>query len=108
LIAYTFVLKRTGSYYRLSQPDFDEKSKFYKTTTVKNCREDQVSLTINSTSGSEPINLLFTGDKTKVISILVYNSSGEKTHQSPRYQQTIYLSGKPGGIYSYNVIHRLL
>jgi hypothetical protein len=89
----------SASYYRLSQTDFDEKSKFFKTIAVKNCREEQIGLTIYSTAGSEIFNLLLTGNKTQVLSILVYNSSGKKIFQSAGYQQAIDLSGKPAGTY---------
>jgi Ice-binding-like/Secretion system C-terminal sorting domain len=101
---YTFTDRQpiqSISYYRLKQTDFDGNISYGKIIQVRNCGEnesDKISTYPNpSTSGK--FELLFTGDKSQVISIGIFNALGQKVYQSNGFQSVFDLSDKAYGVY---------
>ncbi len=87
------------SYYRLQQTDLDGKFKYSRVISIANCLEALIELAIYPSPGSGVFNLSFKGDRDKVESITIYNTSGQKVYYSSKYQSVIDLSGKEGGTY---------
>jgi Ice-binding-like/Secretion system C-terminal sorting domain len=91
----------TISYYRLKQTDFDGNIKFGNIVQIKKCGvdvADNISVYPNpSTTGK--FDLLFTGDKSQVTSIGIFNALGQKIYQSNGFQSDFDLSGKPDAVY---------
>jgi Ice-binding-like/Secretion system C-terminal sorting domain len=92
---------QTISYYRLKQTDFDGNTNYGKIIQVRSCGEngsDKLTTFPNpSTSGK--FELLFTGDRSQVISIGIFNALGEKIYQSNGFQSVFDLSDQATGVY---------
>jgi hypothetical protein len=89
------------SYYRLKQTDPDGNSDYGNIISVKSCgydNADQLSLYPNpSTSGK--FELLFTGEKSQVLSITIYNALGQNVYASIGFHSDFDLSDKSDGVY---------
>jgi Ice-binding-like/Secretion system C-terminal sorting domain len=89
------------SYYRLKQTDFEGNANYGKVIQVRKCGEnasEKLSVYPNpSTSGK--FELLYSGDKSQVVSINVFNSLGQKIYQSNGFQTVFDLSDKANGEY---------
>jgi len=92
---------QTIAYYRLKQTNFDGNTDYGKIIQVRKCGEngsDEITIYPNpSTSGK--FELLFTGDRSQVISIGIFNALGEKIYQSNGFQSVFDLSDKATGVY---------
>jgi hypothetical protein len=91
----------TISYYRLKQTDFAGNINYGNVIQVKKCRENvyqNVTLYPNpSTNGK--FNLLYSGDKSMISSIQIFNELGEKVYGSNGFQSVFDLSDKSAGVY---------
>jgi hypothetical protein len=89
------------SYYRLKQTDPDGKSNYGNIISIRSCgneNADQLSLYPNpSTSGK--FELLFTGEKSQVLSITIYNALGQNVYASTGFHSDFDLSDKSDGVY---------
>jgi len=89
------------SYYRLKQTGFDGNTSFGNVIQVKKCGTDLAdNLTMYpnpSTTGK--FTLLFTGDKSQVISTEIFNSLGQRVEESAGFQSIVDLSCKGIGVY---------
>ena len=93
-------LRKSVTYYRLMLTDFDGQNTYSIVITVGRCGIDTAesfSLYPNPSTGT--FTLLFSGDKTEVSSIDVFNSVGEKVYKSMGFQSTFDLSNKASGDY---------
>ena len=89
------------SYYRLKQSDFDGNTNYGNIIQVKNCVEDDshnVMLYPNP-SATGKFELSYTGDKSQVSSIEIFNALGEKIYGSSNFQSAFDLSDKSSGVY---------
>jgi Ice-binding-like/Secretion system C-terminal sorting domain len=88
------------SYYRLMLTAFDGENTYSIVITVGKCgigTTESFTLYPNPSTGS--FILLFTGDRTQVSSIEIFNSAGEQVYGCIGFQSTFNLSGKPPGEY---------
>ena len=89
------------SFYRLKQTDPDGNSNYGNVIQVKKCGEDdseKLRLYPNpSTNGK--FELLFTGDKSQITSIEIFNALGEKIYGSAGFQTVFDLSNESIGMY---------
>ena len=89
------------SYYRLKQTDVDGKTSYGNVIQVKKCDTDvpdNVTLYPNP-SATGKFTILFTGDKSQVISTEVFNTLGQRVSESVGFQPMVDLSGKGTGVY---------
>jgi hypothetical protein len=89
------------SYYRLKQTDFDGNTNYGNIIQVKKCsgtESDNLTLYPNPSSTGKFV-LLYTGDRSQVISTEIYNALGERISESAGFQSTLDLSGKATGAY---------
>jgi len=99
---YTFTDSVPGnavSYYRLMQTDLDGKFTYSKVISVANCLAGSNELSVYPVPANRIINLSFTGDKSKVGSIVLYDIAGKKVFAASQFQSRIDLSGTQDGIY---------
>jgi hypothetical protein len=92
---------QTISYYRLKQTNLDGNTNYGKIIQVRNCGDngsDKIT-TYPNPSASGKFELLFTGDKSQVISIGIFNALGEKIYQSNSFQSVFDLSDRATGVY---------
>ncbi len=88
------------TYYRLKQTDFNGQFEYAKTIAiVYKCKEDIPELIIYPNPSVEKFNLLFSGEKSNVNSIEIYNMFGEKVYYSDSYQSNISFLDNKIGIY---------
>jgi Ice-binding-like/Secretion system C-terminal sorting domain len=89
------------SYYRLKQTNFDGNINYGKIIQVRKCGENGSDkfTTYPNPSTSGKFELLFTGDRSQVISIEIFNALGEKIYQSNGFQSVFDLSDKSYGVY---------
>jgi hypothetical protein len=103
LHTYSVTDKQPGkslSYYRLMLTDLNGENTYSKVITVGKCGIDTTEgfiLYPNPSAGK--FTLLFTGDRTQVSSIEIFNAVGEKVYESIGFQSTFNLSNKPSGEY---------
>jgi Ice-binding-like/Secretion system C-terminal sorting domain len=86
--------------YRLMLTDFNGSNTYSTIVTVEKCGLDPaagVALCPNPSTGR--FTLLYTGDKTQVSSIVIFNSVGEQVAESMGFQSTFDLSNKSSGEY---------
>ena len=91
---------RSISYYRLMLTDLTGENTYSSVITVGNCGADptgKFSLYPNPCSGA--FALLFSGDRTRVAAIGIYNSVGEQVYGTTGFQSAFDLSNKPSGEY---------
>jgi hypothetical protein len=101
---YTFTDRlpiESVSYYRLKQTDFDGNSNYGNIIQIKKCGdEDSGNLTLYpnpSTTGK--FELSYSGDRSQVSSIEIFNALGEKIYRSTGFQSDFDLSNKSIGVY---------
>jgi Ice-binding-like/Secretion system C-terminal sorting domain len=103
LHSYSLTDKLPGksiSYYRLMLTDFGGVNTYSIVITVQKCGIDTTeSFTLYPNPSTGAFTLLFTGDKTQVSSIEIFNSVGEKVYGSIGFQSTFNLFNKPAGEY---------
>jgi Ice-binding-like/Secretion system C-terminal sorting domain len=103
LHTYSLTVKQPGrslSYYRLMLTDLTGENTYSKVITVGKCGMDTTEgfiLYPNPSSGA--FSLLYSGDRTQVSAIEIYNSVGEQVYGSSGFQSTFDLSNKPSGEY---------
>ncbi len=89
------------SYYRLKQTDFDGNSNYGSTIQVEKCGgnvSENLMLYPNPSSTGK-FDLLFTGDKSQVLSTEIFNALGQKVSDATGFQSTLDLSNKANGVY---------
>jgi hypothetical protein len=91
----------TISYYRLKQTDFAGNTNYGNVIQVKKCREDvyQNVILYPNPSANGKFNLLYSGDKSLISSIQIFNELGEKVYGSNGFQSVFDLSDKSAGVY---------
>jgi len=102
LINYSFSplgIKEEVSYCRLKQTDYDGQFKYSEIIVLNNCGANVPELSVYPNPASETLNLTFSGDKSKIVSISIYNIFGEMIYFSNTYQSKITLDKKYNGIY---------
>jgi hypothetical protein len=88
------------SYYRLMLTNFDGQNTYSIIIAVGKCGIDTAkSFTLYPNPSTGTFTLLFTGDKTQVSSIEIFNAAGEKVYGSIGFQSIFDLSNKPAGDY---------
>lgn len=104
LLNYSFVdtalTTKAITYYRLKQTDFNGKYEYWNIITTERCIDggiDNISIYPNTSSGK--FNLVFSGDKSLVYSIEIFNAVGEKVYNSSVFQSKIELSDRAPGVY---------
>jgi hypothetical protein len=90
------------SYYRLKQTDFNGQFKYSAIIAVEKCGEDISELSIYPNPASETLNLFYGGDKSRIISISIYNLLGEMVYYSDFFQSKIVFENKLNGL---NFLH---
>jgi Ice-binding-like/Secretion system C-terminal sorting domain len=88
------------SYYRLKQTDFDDNYKYGDIIYIEKCgaaANENVTLYPNPSAGL--FEVLFQGDRNKVYSIEIFNSSGQKVYESPGFQSKLDLTDEKPGMY---------
>ena len=91
---------RSVSYYRLMLTAFDGGNTYSTVITVGKCgigTTESFTLYPNPSAGT--FTVLFTGDRTQVSSIEIFNSVGERIYESIGFQSTLNLSNKASGEY---------
>jgi hypothetical protein len=91
---------KSVSYYRLMLTAFDGGNTYSTVITVGKCgmgTSESFTLYPNPSAGT--FTLLFTGDRTQISSIEVFNSVGEQVYESIGFQSTLNLSNKASGEY---------
>jgi hypothetical protein len=91
---------KSVSYYRLMLTAFDGENTFSIVVAVGRCGIDSIenfALYPNPSAGT--FTLLFTGDRTQVSSIEIFNSVGDQVYGSVGFQSMFDLSNKPSGEY---------
>jgi Ice-binding-like/Secretion system C-terminal sorting domain len=100
---YSFTDKLPGksnSYYRLMLTDFGGQNTYSTVIIVGNCGTNTAgTFAIYPNPSAGIFTLLFSGDKTLVSSIEIFNAVGEKVYESNSFQPTFDLSNKPSGEY---------
>ena len=91
------------SYYRLKQTDFNGHFKYSAIIAIEKCVEDITELAVYPNPANETLNLSFGGDKSRVLSISIYNVLGEMVYYSEFYQSKIVFENKLNGIYFLHV-----
>ena len=103
LHTYSLTDKLPGSsisYYRLMLTDLTGENTYSSVISVGNCGVEPSGgfrLYPNPTSGI--FTLSYSGDRTRVAAIEIYNAVGEQVYGSPGFQSTFDLSNKPSGEY---------
>jgi hypothetical protein len=90
-------------YYRLKQTDFNGQFTYSAIIAIEKCVEDITELAIYPNPAHEIINLSYGGDKSKIISISIYNVLGEMVYYSEFYQSKILFEKKLNGIHFLHV-----
>ena len=88
------------SYYRLKQTAFDGNNKYGTVISAGKCgtgAAEELSLYPNPSAGK--FGLLFTGDRSQVYSIEIYNALGGKVNGSVGFQPAFDLSNEAAGVY---------
>jgi len=91
------------SYYRLKQTDFDGEFKNSAIITTEKCGEDIIELAIYPNPVIETLNLSYKGDKSQILSTLIYNLLGEIVYYSEFYQSKIVFENKLNDVYFIHV-----
>jgi ice-binding like protein/type IX secretion system substrate protein len=92
------------SYYRLMQTDFSGNYKYGNIVYIEKCAtEASENLMLYPNPSNGKFSLLYTGERDKVYSIEIFNSSGQKVYHSIGVQTKIDLSGKKPGVYFVHV-----
>ena len=103
LHAYSFIDRHPDqaiSYYRLMQTDFDGNNTYSLVVAVERCGGSATeNLIIFPNPSVGKFDLLYTGDKDRIYSVAVFNSSGEKILESTGFLSAIDLTHKAPGIY---------
>ena len=88
------------SYYRLMLTDLTGENTYSGVIAVGSCGVDAAgSFTLYPNPSSGAFSLLYSGDRTRVSAIEIYNSLGEQVYRSFGFQSTFDLSNKPPGEY---------
>jgi hypothetical protein len=88
------------SYYRLMLTAFDGENAYSIVITVGKCGMDTTeSFTLYPNPSTGAFTLLFTGDRTLVSSIEIFNSVGERVYGFIGFRSVFDLSNKPSGEY---------
>jgi hypothetical protein len=91
---------KSVSYYRLMLTNFDWQNTYSIVITVGKCGIDPAEgFAVYPNPSTGTFTLLFSGDKTEVSSIDIFNSAGEKAYESIGFQSTFDLSDKAAGYY---------
>jgi hypothetical protein len=91
---------KSVSYYRLMLTAYDGQNTYSIVITVGKCGLDTVgSFTLYPNPSTGSFTLSYTGDRTRVSSIEIFNSLGEQVFGSTGFQSTVDLSNKPSGEY---------
>ena len=91
---------KTLSYYRLMLTDLSGENTYSGVITVIKCGIDTTeSFIIYPNPSSGAFSLLYSGDRTQVSAIEIYNSVGEQVYGSSGFLSTFNLSNKPSGEY---------
>jgi hypothetical protein len=102
LINYSFSpsgIKEDVSYCRLKQTDFNGQFNYSEIIVVNNCGDNVSELAIFPNPANETLNLSFSGDKSEIVSMSIYNIFGEMIYFSNTYQSKILLDNNYNGIY---------
>ena len=102
IVNYSFIdqeLNNSLSYYRLKQTDFDGIFEYSDIIAQNNCSDIVSELTIYPNPTNELLNISFSGDISKFISMSISNVLGEITYYSELYQPKIVVENKINGIY---------
>jgi|TARA_B110000093_G_scaffold95472_1_gene102899 hypothetical protein len=91
------------SYYRLKQTDFDGEFNNSAIITTEKCGEDIIELAIYPNPVIETLNLSYKGDKSQILSTLIYNLLGEIVYYSEFYQSKIVFENKLNDVYFIHV-----
>jgi hypothetical protein len=101
--SYSFSDKSPGksaSYYRLMLTDFLGKNTYSNVIIVEKCGIDALgNFVIYPNPSAGTFTLLFTGDRTQISLIEIFNSVGVKVYESNGFQSTFDLSAKASGEY---------
>lgn len=96
---------KSVSYYRLMLTAFGGENTYSTVITVGNCGVPPTGdFTVYPNPSSGTFSLLFTGDRTRISSIGIFNTLGEQVYASTGFQSAFNLSNKPSGEY-YVQIH---
>jgi hypothetical protein len=91
---------KSGSYYRLMLTDLNGENTYSNVIAVRKCGIDTTeSFILYPNPSTGKFTLLFTGDRTQVSSIEIFNAVGEQVYASVGFQSTFNLSNKPSGEY---------
>jgi hypothetical protein len=91
---------KSVSYYRLMLTNFDGENTYSIVIIVGKCGIDSTgSFTLYPNPSTGTFTLSFTGDRTQVSSIEIFNSIGEQVYGSMGFQSIVDLSNKPSGEY---------
>jgi hypothetical protein len=100
---YSFTDKLPGksvSWYRLMLTSFGGENTYSIVITVGNCGiETAGSFTLYPNPSTGTFSLSYTGDRSQVSSIGIFNSVGEQVYGSIGFQSTVDLSNNPAGEY---------
>jgi hypothetical protein len=103
LHTYSFTDKlpaKSVSWYRLMLTAFDGENTYSIVISVGKCAMDTAaSFTLYPNPSTGTFTLSFTGDRTLVSSIDIFNSVGEQVYGSTGFQPIVDLSNKPSGEY---------
>jgi Ice-binding-like/Secretion system C-terminal sorting domain len=93
------------SFYRLKQTDFDGNANYGNIIRMNKCENGgSENLTLYPNPSATGIfELSYTGDRSQVTSIEIYNALGEKVFGSTGFQSVFDLSDKATGVYFMNV-----
>ena len=103
LHTYSYTDKVPGksvSYYRLMLTAFGGENTYSIVITVQKCEMDTTErFTLYPNPSTGTFTVLFTGDRTQVSSIEIFNSGGQQVYEAIGFPSTFDLSGKPSGEY---------
>lgn len=91
------------SYYRLKQTDYDGQFKHSDIIATQKCEEEINELVIYPNPVNETLNVYYSGDKSQIVSMSIYNVLGEMVYYSEFYEEKIVLENKLNGIYFLHV-----
>jgi hypothetical protein len=102
-------------FYRLKQTDYDGLHRYSKIIHQDKCNDNEAELIIYPNPATETLNLSYTGEKSQVRSISIYNVLGKMVYYSELYQSKIALGEKFKGVYflhlnfaSTNIVEKFL